>query len=144
MRRLALSIFLLGSLAGCSMQPVVQFDNLNTYCARYMIYDMCAHDADGDRITDYFFFGDDEQVFLVRDGFTPTRRPLHVCVQSIGKRLQSIANQILDPEIQASPSDARRVKTGLITEYVKLIPRISKCQIENGRGAEDADTFLDG
>ena len=55
MRRLALSIFLLGSLAGCSMQPVVQFDNPNTYCARYMIYDMCAHDADGDRITDYFF-----------------------------------------------------------------------------------------
>ena len=68
MRRLALSIFC-RSLAGCSMQPVVQFDNPNTHCARYMIYDMCAHDADGDRITDYFF-GDDEQVFLVRDGFT--------------------------------------------------------------------------
>lgn len=130
------------TLAGCSVQPVAQFEASNTHCARYMIYDMCAHDVDQDGVTDYFFFADDNQVFLNRVGFQPTDRPPHPCMQPMGESLQTVANNVLNPEVQNDPVRTRKTKQGLLTEYLKLFPKISACQIRMGRGPEDADDFL--
>lgn len=130
------------ALAGCTMQPVVQYEATNTHCARYLIYDMCAHDVNMDGETDYFFFADDDQIFLLRDGFEATDRPLHPCYQVMSAGLQSVANDTLDPKVQNDPTLTRKTKQALLTNYLKLFPTISACQIRLGRGPEDADDFL--
>ena len=142
MNKVAITGLISIGLIGCSVQPVAQFEAANTHCARYMIYDMCAHDVDRDGVTDYFFFADDDQVFLTRSGFSPSDRPPHVCMQTMGPKLQVIANNVLDPDVQADPVRTRATKQGLLTEYLKLFPRISTCQVKNGRGPENADDFL--
>lgn len=141
MMRAAALIFAAG-LAGCSIQPVVQYEAPNTHCARYLIYDMCGHDADQDGSTDYFFFADDDQIFLLREGFTEIDRPLHPCYQVMSSSFQEVANDTLDPVVQNDPKLTRQTKQALLANYLKLFPTISACQVNLGRGPEDADDFL--
>ena len=131
------------TLAGCSIQPVLQYEDDSTHCARYLIYDMCGKDVDQDGSTDYFFFADDDQVFLLRDGFTALDRPLHPCHQVMSPAFQKIANDTLDPVVQEEPELRRKTKQSLLAQYLMAFPKISACQVGLGRGPEDADDFLD-
>lgn len=143
MKALGLMLGLSVVLAGCSVQPVAQYEASNTHCARYLIYDMCGHDADLDGVTDYFFFADDDQIFLLRDGFTAIDRPVHACHQIMGPKFQAVANDTLNPVVQNDPDLRRKTKQGLLAEYLKAFPKISACQIRMGRGPQDADEFLE-
>ena len=131
------------ALGGCSIiSPTPAIMGEQTLCTNYLMYEMCAHDSDQDRITDYFYFGDDDHVFLVRKGFIPHTRPLHPCAQTMSPRLQATANDTLNPDIQANRQAASEVKQRLIRGYLALLPKITLCNARLGRGPESADDFL--
>ncbi len=130
-------------MAGCSVvNPTPAIMGEHTLCTHYLMYEMCAHDADRDGVTDYFYFGDDEQVFLLRETFAPTARPLHPCAQVMSPSLQATANDTLDPDIQQDQAAASTVKQRLIAGYLALLPKITLCQAKRGRAPESADDFL--
>ena len=148
LKRLSL-LAIAATITGCSVvSPTQGLYSPYQLCTNYLIYEMCGKDLNRDTQTDFFYFGDDNQVFLLNESFDPASLPkpfvLHPCVQVMGPKFQEVANDTLSPTVQADPIEATLVKQRLIGHYLRRLSSINACQAERGRGMESEDDFLDG
>lgn len=122
-------------LCGCtaatrSERSSPQTVDADTYCDRYLAYDMCVRDLDGNGEVDVMYFADTREVFMLTEAYR--RRDiqdltLHRCVQVMDDRVTQASSALLAIDDNTPSLQRAQVKSRLMLNYARYYPRIDRC-----------------
>lgn len=124
-------VFIAYLLVACSHQPQVNDAVTNLYCARYLLYRMCALDVSGNGQTDFLYFEDSEQIFLFDENKlnkVPNYLTLHECAQSMDPPLIDATSALLTVNDEMSFFRRSEIKNKIFYHYMRYVPRINRCK----------------
>lgn len=108
------------------------------YCDNFLIYDMCASDANGDGVVDYVYFTDSNEVFMYgSDGLArkPAEQPLHRCAQPMEDDLIATTSRLFYLDENSSALERTDIRGAMMIKYLAYLPEITACNLR----AEEAE-----
>lgn len=112
------------------------------YCARYLIYDLCAIDLDHNGSTDALYFDDTKEVFmydLLYEARVLTQFDMHPCAQIMDDGMKAASTQILTIQDDTPFLEKLSIQKTLIEQYSRYTPKVRACKESFANSLEEED-----
>ncbi len=154
-RPIAIATLLFGGasllLGGCSSPAPPQSAHTVTaprYCARYLVYDMCMLDLNGDGRADLMYFSNTNKVFMYDHDWQERISAdfdLHPCAQILDDETKAASSPLLTVPPGGSAMGEMSAKKELFYDYLRYYPKIRACTKQPAEeqpfGDPDMDDF---
>lgn len=139
---------LLALLTGCSSsshKPTADSQSAAVqYCDNYLIYRMCVRDLDQNGDADFMYFADTNEIFMLspeHNGATFTDYTYHECLQPMDEDLRHASSQLLYINEDSGALAITQLKTRLMLNYTRYLPKINRCMDNHHYADNSDDTF---
>lgn len=102
------------------------------YCDNFMIYDMCARDANRDGVVDHVYFTDTNEIFMYRQGMDeriPRGLDMHRCAQEMDEDLVATTSKLFFIDDDTSYLEKQDIRGAMMIKYIAYMPRVSACNM---------------